>query len=171
MKTLVTPKNVFAFGFLLIFLSACATEVTRIEKMNSCDKARENLRQGMAYSGNRNYGNAETEFKKAIELCPKLAEAHANLGVTYIATHQLNKAARSLNQAISLDPQNAYAYYNLAAVYSLQKKLDLALESLGKSLDRDFNNIDALRNDPDLKNLRREPGFTHLLETHRIFLK
>ena len=141
------------------------------EGLEPCTEAESHLRQGLTYAKVQDFKNSELEFLKAIDLCPNYIEAHANLGVLYIQMNALNKAESSLKRAIDLDSHDEFALYNLTALYSLTNKLDLALDTLDDALNSGFNNIDALRNDPDLKNLRREPGFTEILEKNHIFLK
>jgi Flp pilus assembly protein TadD len=158
-------------GFFI--LSGCtATETIVMEKKTDpCEQAMDHIQQGMAYSGQRDYQNSEKEFLLATNLCPTSAVAHANLGTTYIQMRSYNKAERSLETAVNLDTRDPNAMYNLAAVYSLSNKVDLSLEALDKCLNNGFNNIEALRTDPDLDNARKDPEYTKLLEKHRIFLK
>ena len=127
------------------------------------EKAETHLRQGLAYAGQKDFRNSELEFLKAIELCETYAEAHANLGVTYMGQNALNKAERSLQRALELAPKDSYVHYNLAAVYSLNGKTDLSLQALDDALENGFSEIDALRHDPDLKNVRQNPEFTKIL--------
>ena len=148
-----------------------ATPVPTVRPACDMEKAEMHLRQGLAYAGQKDFRNSELEFLKAIDLCETYAEAHANLGVTYIGLSALNKAERSLKRAAALDPGDPYAQYNLAVIYSLNEKMDVALEALEKALENGFNEIDALRHDPDLKNVRQDPEFRKILEKHRIFLK
>jgi Flp pilus assembly protein TadD len=156
--------------FMLLF--GCATKTVIVEKdSDPCKEAEHHFRQALTYSKDQDYNNSELEFLKAIELCPNYSEAHANLGVVYMHMNALNKAERSLKEAVELDPNDPFALYNLTALYSLTNKLDLALDTLDDALNNGFNDIDTLRGDPDLKNLRREPGFTKILEKHHIFLK
>ncbi len=160
---------------LLLIMSGClhgtGPGLDPTPMVDPCKEAESHFRQALTYSKVQDYNNSELEFLKAIDLCPSYVEAHANLGVLYIQTDALNKAESSLKRAIDLDPHDEFALYNLTALYSLTNKLDLALDTLDDALNSGFNTIDALRNDPDLKNLRREPGFTQILEKHHIFLK
>ena len=52
-------------------------------------------------------------YKKAIELDPKFATAHSNLGIALKAKGQLDEAIACFKKAIELDPKFAMAHYNL----------------------------------------------------------
>jgi tetratricopeptide (TPR) repeat protein len=152
-------------------------------------EAEAHFRQGMIYAKQESYKNALLEFKKALELYPChictvcdadgevtscYADAYANIGVVYIAQNKLNLAVENLKKAVlidkKLDRKNGLAYYNLAVVHSLREELDLGIEALDKALEQGFNEIEALRGDPDLKDLRKHPEFTKTLEKYHIFL-
>lgn len=147
-------------------------------------EAKIHLQQGMTYvtlaqanpkKKKENYKNAKLEFTKAIELYPKYAEAYSNRGVIYMQQKKYNKSEIDLLKAADIKPKDPYVQYNLAALYSLQKKTDLALDAMDKALELGFNNYDALRptgrgSDPDLKNLRKDPGYKQVLEKHKVFI-
>jgi Tfp pilus assembly protein PilF len=173
-------KNRIIFLWLAILVTmfvlvGCSTTetVTVIEQksLEPCEVATNHIQQGMAYAGQQDYDNSEKEYMTAIELCPSSVEAHSNLGVTYAQMGDFNKAERSVKKAVELNPTDATAKYNLAAVYSLQGKLDLSLEALDDALSFGFNNIEALRNDTDLDNVRRDQDYIKTLEKHRVFLR
>jgi len=147
-------------------------------------EAKIHLQQGMTYvtlaqanpkKKKENYKNAELEFTQAIELYPKYAEAYSNRGVIYMQQKKYNKSEIDLLKAADINPKDPYVQYNLAALYSLQKKTDLGLDAMDKALELGFNNYDALRprgkgSDPDLKNLRKDPGYKQVLEKHKVFI-
>lgn len=149
-------------------------------------EAKQHVKQGMTYislakqdqrTAYENYNNAILEFSRAIELYPRYATAYMNRGVAYMYQKKFNLALNDLNKAIECDPQDWAIYYNRAAFYSLQKQLDLALVDLDKALghvrevDERAKVIEALKNDPDLNNLRQHPEFRKVLEKHNIFLR
>ena len=172
MKRQIFKLAVMIGIFLILFGCGGTTKTVVVkETPDPCKDAEAHFRQALTYSQNKDYNNGELEFLKAIELCPNYTEAHANLGVLYIQMNALNKAESSLKRAVELNPRDPFALYNLTVLYSLTNKLDLALDTLDDALENGFNDINALRNDPDLKNVRREPGFTQILEKHHIFLK
>jgi cellulose synthase operon protein C len=70
-------------------------------------------RQGQA----QNLTEARRQLKQAIDLTPKLAEAHIELGVLLGMQNQLQAARRELERAVQLDPESSTAYYELARIY------------------------------------------------------
>ena len=129
------------------------------------------LNQGMTYAAMRDWENAITEFSKAVDIDKGYAAAYTNRAVAYMQQRKYNKALDDLKQAESLNPSDKVLYYNYVALYSLQNQLDRALDSLDRALDLGFNNYDALRNDPDLNNVRVNPEFQRVLEKHKVFLR
>ena len=73
-------------------------------------------------------------FRKAIELDPKLAAAHNNLGDALADKGQLDEAIACCKKAIELDPKFAPAHGNLMEVYRNAGKLDLALNQFQELL-------------------------------------
>jgi tetratricopeptide (TPR) repeat protein len=129
------------------------------------------LNQGMTYAAMRDWENAISEFSKAVDIDGRYAAAYANRGVAYMQQRKYNKALDDLKQAESLSPNDKMIHYNFVALYSLQNQLDRALDSLDRALERGFNNYDALRNDPDLNNVRAHPEFVRVLEKHKVFIR
>lgn len=134
-------------------------------------KADQHLNQGLTFASSKDYNNAIIEFTKAIEVDPKYAPAYVNRGVAYMQQKKFNKALDDLKQAEGLNPKDKMVYYNLSAFYSIQNQRDRALDALDKTLELGFTDYDALRGDPDLTNLRRDPEFRKVLEKHKVFLQ
>ena len=80
------------------------------------------------------YDEAIGYYKKAIDINPDFAAAHANLGVTYMNKGNLNEALVSLKKALDLDAQNAGTYYNLGLVQDKMGNLDEAIAAYEKSI-------------------------------------
>lgn len=129
------------------------------------------VNQGMTYAAMRDWENAIAEFSKAVDIDGRYASAYANRGVAYMQQRKYNKALDDLKQAESLNPNDKLISYNFVALYSVQNQLDRALDSLDRALEHGFNNYDALRNDPDLNNLRAHPEFVRVLEKHKVFIR
>ena len=129
------------------------------------------LNQGMTFAAMRDWENAITEFSKAVDVDRGYAKAYANRAVAYMQQRKFNKALDDLKQAESLSPNDRMIHYNYVALYSLQNQLDRSLDSLDRALAQGFNNYDALRNDPDLNNVRAHPEFMRTLEKHKVFIR
>jgi Tfp pilus assembly protein PilF len=81
---------------------------------------------------------ADAEDRKAIELDPTIAEAHAHLGVSLQAKGKTDEAVASLRKAIEIAPGYGFANTNLA----------LILESQGKAGEAAAVYREALRANP-----------------------
>ena len=167
----LSPEKVKQWEDEAKVIKVIAGEVTKKEGDSIPTEAKINLQQGMNYVKSKDYENAIKEFTLAIEKYPKYAVAYSNRGVAYIQQKKLNKATDDLLKAVELDPKDKEIHYNIAALYSLQNQLDRALDSLDKALSLGFGDYDALRNDPDLANLRKNPEFRKILEKHKVFIK
>ena len=120
---------------------------------------------------NKLLGNAEIELNKALEINPSFIEALLNRGVIYMNLGQFNKAEIDLKNGLNINSKNPEINYNLACLYSLTNKLDLAADYLDQALENGFNQIDSLRNDPDISQLRNTKEFRKILDKHKIFIK
>jgi Tfp pilus assembly protein PilF len=132
--------------------------------------AKLNLQQGMNYLRAKDFDNAINEFTTAIRKFPKYDTAYSNRAVAYMQQRKFNKAMDDLQEAVRINPDNPTTHYNFTCLYSLDRQIDRSLDSLDKTLELGFNDYDALRNDPDLNNVRRDPEFRKILEKHKIFI-
>ena len=82
----------------------------------------------------RNWAEAEREFKRAIELDPNVAEIHNRYGRSYLLPlGRFDEAASELKRALELEPLTMTMGGNLTAVYLRAGKNDLALEQAKKT--------------------------------------
>jgi len=104
------------------------------------------------YRRTKNAVNFSIElFKRAIELDPRYAAAHAGLGEAYATFYQvfgrkegwLEKAIASSLKALVYDPTLSEAYAALALAYYNQKEYAEALSSGQKAIELDPNNYAA----------------------------
>lgn len=138
------------------------------------------IRQAFAYisiaktaqgtARDENIDNALREFSVAIQKDPAYAEAYSNRSVAYMQQRKFNKAEEDLRRARELSPDSPSVRYNYASLHSLNGNVDLALDEIDAALTRGFSDYDALRRDPDLENLRRNPEFRKILEKHKVFI-
>jgi len=64
------------------------------------------LESGISYVDKKQYDAAVIQFKKALQVDPKYAEAHYQLGMVYLRLQRGKEAVGELNQAANLDPKN-----------------------------------------------------------------
>jgi Flp pilus assembly protein TadD len=148
----------------------CRSDPTVVVVDTSRLEMETHLHQGIAFVNQGDYPNAIVEFKTAIAVLPT-ADAYSNLGAAYMQLGKNNLALEALNNAKALDPNDPIVLYNLAALYSVTGKTDMSLVYLGRALSKGFNNYDAIRFDPDLENVRGEPEFRKVLESHKVFIQ
>ena len=83
-------------------------------------------------------------FQKAIELAPRDAGLHNNLGSVYADMGKVADAQAEFQKAADINPAGASGYYyNLGVVLVNQGKMDDAAVALKKSTDLDPNNANA----------------------------
>ncbi len=94
--------------------------------------------------------DAEARFRLALELHPRFAEPHANLGLVMLRRGNLAAAEDHLRTALQLDPDFDEAWSNLGVVLLERGELDDAAEAFERALSIDPTLLDARRNLADL---------------------
>jgi Flp pilus assembly protein TadD len=89
---------------------------------------------------------AEDAFRKAVQLDPNNAEAHANLGVALANQGKRAEAIAEFRQALRLNPNNSMAHNNLGTVLDEQGKLEEAIAEFRQALRLNPNDVVARRN-------------------------
>ena len=97
--------------------------------------ANEYFQQGLNFAAQQNAASAEEAFRRAIQIDPNFAEAHANLGSILANQNKLAEALPYFENAIRLKPNVPEFYYMLARVLSAQNKTAEAVESVKKARD------------------------------------
>ena len=118
----------FFYLILIIFLSGVA---------QGEEKAEDHNRKGLDYYREKNYEEAITEFKKAIELDANYAPAYYNLGLLYSEedVHRRQEAIEEFKKVIDLNPQDRNAHYRLALLYKLQGMYEEAIKEYEKTIE------------------------------------
>ena len=78
--------------------------------------ARKAFEKGLSETKKQKFDSAEKEFRKAVELHPRYAEAWLELGKTYVASNRWPEAREALSKAIAADPQYVYPYEQMYMV-------------------------------------------------------
>ena len=103
-------------------------------------------RRGGLHSTYGAYKAAATSYRKAIELEPRHADAHFQLGVVYGEMRQFEPAIKAMTRAIDLDDDKSAYYYGRGRVYLLAGEEQQAM--------RDFMEAGFLGNRDALAYLR-----------------
>src|SRR5271165_1744181 len=67
------------------------------------------LESGLSYVDKKQYDAAAIQFRKALQVDPRYADAHYQLGRTYLRQQKVKEGYVELRQAVDLDPKNAKA--------------------------------------------------------------
>jgi tetratricopeptide (TPR) repeat protein len=92
--------------------------------------AEDYFKQGLESAQKGDLSSAETAWRKSIELDPKNAKVHSNLGLLFQNQGKQEEATKEFEEAIRLAPKDPENYIKLAVILGQQKKLD---ESIAKS--------------------------------------
>jgi tetratricopeptide (TPR) repeat protein len=102
----------------LVLLASCSTDPNK-QKLKY-------LLSGESYFEKGKYQEAVIEFRNALDIDPRLAAAHYQLGRTYLALKNPNSAYREMNECVTLDPGNTDAQLQLASLLMARRQFDQA---------------------------------------------
>lgn len=86
--------------------------------------------RGQEYFGEGKYREAALEFRNAIKLDPRYAEAHYALGRTHLKLGRWQEAFKSLEKAVDLEPRHVEARLELAELHLLARNAAAARAEL-----------------------------------------
>ena len=89
---------------------------------------------------------AISSYNKAIELNPKLADAHNNRGLAYARKEQYDHAAGDFSRAIEINPTFDRAYNNLGNSYVAKGEPERAISNYDKAIAINSKLADAHNN-------------------------
>lgn len=99
-------------------LSALAQELVELNRTDPIAW----LAAGNCFSLHKERETALKFFKRAVQLDPDAAYAHALLGHEYAVAEETDKALASFRTAVSIDPRNYVAWFGIATVYARQER-------------------------------------------------
>ena len=98
-------------------------------------------------------------YKMALHHDKTLGEVYINLSNAYMKGQNFQDAFNTLKDLEKYQPGNHMLHYNLACYYSLTGKIISSLNSLQNAIKFGFKNMQKVKSDPDLENLRRGNAF------------
>lgn len=110
-------------------------------------------------------------LKKATQLEPTCTSAWYDLGIAYARLKHRKRARVCFAKSLQLKPNHAWSYYDLACLDALEGRHDSAFRKLEQAVACGFRNIVLLRQDSDLRSLRRDPRWKSLLGSIEDFEK
>ena len=101
-------------------------KIGKTKPSDTFSKALAHYTIGVIYDNEGKVAEALAEYKKALELDPKISYLHTRLGVDCFLTKDVDGAVDEFKAAKILDPLDTKPRFLLALAYTEQKKLDLA---------------------------------------------
>jgi tetratricopeptide (TPR) repeat protein len=89
------------------------------------------------------WSQAESEFKRAIELRPNYAEAHQWYADFLMQMGRFNEARSRLEKAQDIDPLSLFIRNQLGLVYYYERNYDQAIQQYMKTIETDPKHISA----------------------------
>ena len=105
------------------------------------------LEAGRKQLEKKGYSRAILEFKNAVQVMPKHAEPHYQLGMAYLGAGDFNSAFMCFRQAVKLDSNHAGAQLKLAAMMAASTNREVQAEAARRAegvLAQAPDNIEAL---------------------------
>ncbi len=126
------------------FVNASPTAIRRIREQFVDDLSY--ARAAWEFLKSNDYGGAERQARKALELNPQSADGHHFLGLALFGARQHEEAIRHLSEAAKLQPGAAEIQTELGVVLVARGMLDEGVRHLRKALELDPNNAEAYFN-------------------------
>jgi adenylate cyclase len=122
--------------------------------------------RGLGQDDNRDEARRRTleVIERRLETSPDDARALCYGSVNLLEAGQTEKGMEWLERAKNSLGDDAINLYNVACVYSNIGQVDEAIDCLEKSIQKGMAQLDWMKNDSDLDNLRDHPRFKALLE-------
>jgi type IV pilus assembly protein PilF len=124
------------FGTALVLLAGCVTTTTTTSSSfeESDDAAMQYLSLGARYYRNGNYELARDRLERALDIDPKLAQAHSTLGLTYEKLGNLRLASQHYGQAVKVAPNDFESRNAYAVFLCRQRQFDEAEKQFDRAL-------------------------------------
>lgn len=104
-----------------------------------------------------------TFYEKLLSAYPDFIDALIPLGNAYTRRGLHEKGLQVDLRLIQLKERDPLLWYNLACSYSLLNRIDDALQALRQALERGYADLEYIKRDPDLGNLRRSEPFKQFM--------
>jgi tetratricopeptide (TPR) repeat protein len=104
---------------------------------------RQYLESGQQYLQQGKYQQAEIQFRNALKIDPRFADAYLQLSKASIATAHWQDAFGNLQRAMELDPNLTEAHLTISRLYLSSRQFDQAEEQALEILKREPNNVEA----------------------------
>ena len=127
-------------------------------------KASYNL--GLAFYRKGNIEEAIAYFRRALRIDPDDIETMYHLAKLYVGTSEYEEALILYQKLIVLLPDNPAVDYNIACIYARQNNSEKSVHWLKKAVAKGFNDLEHIKNDSDLDNIRDSSHYREFLANH-----
>ena len=141
------PFALVILSVTLLALTGCMSTENQLLKDSSLSMqdpkfypSDEYLRLGKVYFRHGDYGNAEKNFQKAVEVTPRDAEAWLGLAASYDQLRRFDLADNAYKKVLALDGNNAIVLNNVGYSQLLRGNLKAARHYLLKAYELDQKN-------------------------------
>ena len=135
-------------------IAACQ-EALRLEPDNGGTHATLGVILG---DGKQDYERAITSLNKAVELDPKQASHHFNLGQAWARSKKQDEAIASYQKAVELDPTYALAYLYLGNALRAEGNLDEAIPAFRRAIELEPKSLSAYYSLAYALEAQKDPG-------------
>lgn len=104
-------------------------------------------------------------YEKLLNAYPDFIDVLVPLGNAYTRRGFYEKGLEIDLRLTQLRGGDALTWYNLACSYSLLNRVDDSCQSMQRAIEAGYTDLDYIRRDPDLLNLRQSGKFRSLVET------
>ncbi len=87
-----------------------------------------------------------------------------SVGVDLLRLRKLDESLVAFQNAVNLDGKTSSALYNMACALSLKGDAKTAAQYLDRAVQNGFDDVEKLKNDPDLRNVRNEVKLDRLIQ-------
>jgi len=127
-------------------------------------KASYNL--GLAFYRKGNIEEAIAYLRKGLEIDPDDIETMYHLAKLYVGVSKYEEALILYQKLIVILPDNPAIDYNIACIYARQNRPEESVHWLKKACAKGFNDLEHIKNDSDLDNIRDSSYFRDFLANH-----
>ncbi|MCP4345680.1 MAG: tetratricopeptide repeat protein [Desulfobacterales bacterium] len=131
---------------------------------NNPDDAKLYNELGNLYKKYRNTDKATEQYKKALAIQPEFPESLKNLAIAYAVKGEYENAVSLLKKITDIQPENSDAPYLLACIYARQNRKSESVDWLKKAVKRGYNNLEKLKTDNNLENIRNTSYYKELIK-------
>ncbi len=133
MKTII-EIFIGSTAFLLMVGCVISTTTSSVKFEESDDAGSKYYQLGARYYRNGSYELARDRLERALELDPRMADAHFTLALTYEQLDNIRLATEHYNQAVRVAPKNYNARNAYAVFLCRQQRFDEAVKQFDRTV-------------------------------------